>query len=84
MLISYFQVPGSHPLRFFLWGYAKHLIYDETTNNDLLTIDDLYLKSAEAMEVIRDGMENIPINEQILRRINLCIEQNGGLIEHLL
>lgn len=74
--------PDLTPLDFFLWGNAKHLVYDNT--EDVATVEILRLRITEAMEQIRANMENIPINEQILRRANLCLQANGSTFENLI
>lgn len=63
---------------FYLWGYLKDVVYEHapTTREDM-------------MHRIRTACENIPravlhrTVEQFQQRIELCIQQNGGVFEHL-
>lgn len=63
---------------FYLWGYLKDVVYEHapTTREDM-------------MHRIRTACENIPravlhrTVEQFQQRIELCIQQNGGVFEYL-
>lgn len=64
---------------FYLWGYIKNLVYNNRPDN-----------RAEMEQRIRDACQNIP-REVLLntvnsfrKRIQLCLQQNGGTFEHLL
>lgn len=61
---------------FYLWGYLKDVVYEHapTTREDMMH---------------RTACENIPravlhrTVEQFQQRIELCIQQNGGVFEYL-
>lgn len=63
---------------FYLWGYLKNVVYERpvTTRENM-------------MNRIRTACQNIPrivllrTVEEFERRIGLCIQQNGGIFEHL-
>ncbi|KYQ51099.1 hypothetical protein ALC60_09805, partial [Trachymyrmex zeteki] len=63
----------------YLWGYLKNVVYEQSPT----TRDDM-------MERIRTACAAIPKDvllatvRHFLRRINLCIEANGGHFEHIL
>lgn len=72
--------PDLTPLDYFLWGYVKDEVYK--TSYD--TIEDL----KAAIESILTQIHHIKIQNSILRslpkRVDYCIEKNGGHFEHLL
>lgn len=71
--------PDLTPLDFYLWGYVKDIVY---TNRPTTPVD---LKQR-----IRDAIANIPavvlrsVIGNFQRRLELCLNENGGNIEHLL
>lgn len=71
--------PDLTPLDFYLWGYIKDVVY----KNRPTTLDNLKAR-------IRDAITQIPqhvlrnVVTSFRRRLELCLEVNGGNIEHLL
>jgi len=71
--------PDLTPLDFYLWGYIKNVVYKDRP----ITAENLKRR-------IRDAIANIPqrvirnVVESFRRRLELCLEVNGGNIEHLL
>lgn len=71
--------PDLNPLDFFLWGYLQHRVQlneDETLEELRHTI------TAEIEEVPPHMLENVQPNMK--KRLRKCIQENGGLFEHLL
>lgn len=71
--------PDLSPLDFFLWGYLQGRVYQN------LPVDRENLKAR-----IRAACANITpqmlhdVRNNLMKRIAMCAEENGGLIEHLL
>lgn len=71
--------PDLSTLDFFLWGYLKNVVYSETPTT-----------RENMMERIISACRNIPRNvllstvNSFERRVQLCIDNNGGIFEHLL
>lgn len=71
--------PDLTPLDFYLWGFIKNVVY----TNRPTTPEDLQNRIRDAIaritpEVLRRVVGNFR------RRLELCLEVNGGNIEHLL
>lgn len=73
--------PDLSPLDFYLWGHLKNKIYEFGVNN-LNEIKDGI--TAEIENINNQGNVFHRLHEQIIRRLNLCINEEGGHIEHLL
>lgn len=71
--------PDFNPLDFFVWGYVKHRVYLTQPTN----MDNLRAKIIEAFQSITPEMLAATRNN-FVKRMDLAIQENGGLIEHLL
>jgi hypothetical protein len=68
--------PDLTPLNFFLWGYIKTKIYKTKVND----IDDLkYRIEKEIKDINKETLHNVFNN--IVKRLKLCIDVNGGTFE---
>lgn len=71
--------PSLSPLDYYLWGHMKDVVYSTPTNN----IDHLRLKILTAFESIQQGTLQKAV-DRMTKRINLCIQNQGGHFEQLL
>lgn len=71
--------PDLNPLDYFLWGHLKNIVYEQQLN----TVEDLDVRLQAAYQTLTPAMIQISIGS-IVRRAELCIEQQGGYFEHLL
>lgn len=70
--------PDLTPLDFFLWGYVK----DKVCATQPTTIADMKLRIERAFRDITDGtLQRVENNFRL--RVTQCIDQNGGVFEHL-
>lgn len=66
--------PDHNPMDFFVWPYLKNKVYTEPRPSNMI----------ELRHKIKTEMENIPedtlqnVRENLVRRLNKCIELNGG------
>lgn len=71
--------PDFNPLDFFVWGYLTDLVY----LNKPECIRDLEMKIYEAVDNITANMlENVQDN--FMKRMEKCLEEDGYIVEHLL
>lgn len=73
--------PDLNPLDFFLWGHLKSQVYATPIDRE----EDLLARIQDACNDIR----NMPgvlarVQQSMVRRCNLCMEQRGNHFEHLL
>lgn len=71
--------PCLNPLDYFLWGHLKDLVYSTPVEN----IEDLRRRITSSFRSIQARHIQLAI-DQIPRRVDLCIENNGGVFEHLM
>ncbi|KYN28572.1 hypothetical protein ALC57_02013 [Trachymyrmex cornetzi] len=71
--------PDLTPMDFFVWGYIRDQVYDSLPRNR----NDLIQKIQTASEKITPIMLS-KVRENLMRRIALCAEENGGHFEHVL
>ena len=73
------KVLRSYPVRFFLWGYIKDRVYvtKPTTREDMIN------RIRDVCQTITPAML-FNVRENIVKRIDKCIEQEGHIFEHLL
>lgn len=71
--------PDLSPLDFCIFGYIK----DKVFRSRLHTLQELREKILEVCNTINEGMLE-RIFENMKRRVNICIEAEGGHFEHLL
>jgi hypothetical protein len=70
--------PDLTPLDFFLWGFVKQKVYQEKPT----TSQDMKNRIRNVFQTIqRETLSNV--RETFIRRLNLCLEQNGQIFEHL-
>lgn len=73
--------PDLNPLHFFFWDHFKTLVYSTPVN----TREDLVQRILFTGGIIQNVTADFKaINRNLRRRIELCLEQNGGHFEHLL
>lgn len=69
------------PCDYFLWGTLKSKVYSSPLDSE----EELHrriLNAANSLKNNAQTMQRVQFN--FLRRINLCIEENGGHFENLL
>jgi hypothetical protein len=71
--------PDLTPLDFYLWGHLKAQVYAEKITN----VEHLRQCIIEACNAITPGIIKRVFLDWV-KRLNLCIENNGGHIEHVL
>lgn len=73
--------PDLNPLDFFLWGTLKQKIYCEGSN----TVDSLKNKiQIKIREMNADPQKLQRVRNNFLKRMRLCVRQNGGHFEQFL
>lgn len=70
--------PDLTPIDFFLWGYIKEKVYRVRPT----TAEDMRNRITEAFQSITENML-ARVRLSFERRLTFCIEENGGLFEHL-
>lgn len=71
--------PDLNMLDFFLWGELQHRV-NQIENR---SVDEIQEKVRDEMALITpDTLERV--HQNLFKRLRTCIEQNGGLFEHLL
>lgn len=71
--------PDLNPLDYFFWGKIKSAIYRHPVQN----VEELMGRITDAVAEVTPEMLQTSIND-LIRRANLCVEQEGGHFEHLL
>lgn len=65
----------------FFWGALKSKVYSSPINTE----DELWARIQNVSQSIKNNAEMLQrVQFNFLRRINLCIQENGGHFEHLL
>jgi len=73
--------PDLNPPDFFFWGHLKTLVY----STPVLTLEELQQRIIFTSNIIQHVMMDFrKIRQNFYRRIELCVQQNGGHFEHLL
>lgn len=72
--------PDLTPLDFFLWGYLKSVVYIEPIED----MADLYNKTYASVAAINRHTLQKVCNEELLKRYNMCIHEEGRNFEHLM
>lgn len=70
--------PDLTKMDFFMWGYVKEKVYQTAPT----TRDDMKIRIRRAFEEISEQML-VNVSRSFLARARLCIQENGGHIEHL-
>lgn len=73
--------PNLTPLDFYLWGHLNSKVYEYRPNN-LNELQDRI--NAEIVNINNDRNIFRKIENNLLRRLNLCVNEGGGHIEYLL
>jgi uncharacterized heparinase superfamily protein len=70
------------PLGFYLWGWMKREVYKEKVN----TKDELVARIMNSAALIKQKRKDDlrRATRTIARRVEKCIEVDGGIFEHLL
>lgn len=72
--------PDITPLDFFVWGYIKNLVYD----SPVTTKEDMKCRVRRAFNSMDNNFIHAATSRSLLKRIMLCLRENGGVFEHLL
>jgi hypothetical protein len=67
------------PLDFFLWEYVKSRVYEEVPK----TSEDMKLRIRAAFRAVTAQMLR-NVKRSFFLRLNLCLNENGMLFEHLI
>jgi hypothetical protein len=70
--------PDLNPADYWLWGYLKHKVYGRQPKN----LQDLKLFIEEELRAIKKSMMRSAVFN-ILDRLNMVLQLNGGHIEHM-
>jgi hypothetical protein len=73
------SVAGSNFDGFFLWGHLKEQVYVDPPR----TIEDLVVRLQAAVTTVDANMLR-RVRENAVRRTAVCLEMDGGRLEHLL
>lgn len=71
--------PDLTPLDFFLWGYLKTEVYKQRSND----VDELRERIIAVINDINNSNMLEDVGRNFLKRINLCLQNNGSHIEQL-
>lgn len=71
--------PDLTPMDFFAWGFIRDQVYKTLPTNR----DELIEKIQTASRNITPLMLN-KVRQNFMRRVALCLENNGGYLEHML
>jgi hypothetical protein len=71
--------PDVPPPDFFLWGHLKGHVY----NTNPHTIEDMKMNISEATASINQRTLH-RVAQNMVKRVNACIQENGGYFQHLL
>lgn len=71
--------PDLNPLDYFFWGHLKNVVHEQQIN----TLEELDARLNAAYQTVTPATIQRSI-ASIVRRAQLCIEQQGGYFEHLL
>lgn len=73
--------PDLNPCDFFIWGALKTKVYEVQINN----AEQLWNRIQNAVNALRENDDVLRrVHFNFLRRVDLCINEGGGHIEHLL
>lgn len=72
--------PDLTPLDFFLWGYVKNLVY----KNQYESVHELQTELRRIILNIHHNKIKKSTGSEIIKRVRLCIQQEGTHFEHLI
>lgn len=73
--------PDLTPMDSFFWGFLKNIVY-KNSNNNIQVIKDRIQLEINNLNVDTESISRAILN--LRRRYQLCVDNNGGHIEHLL
>lgn len=74
------EIPRSNPVRFFLGGYVKNVVYKNQYEN----VHELQAELRRIILNIHHTIIKKSTGSEIMKRARLCIEQDGKHFEHLI
>lgn len=74
--------PDLTPLDFFLWGYLKDKVYGQ--GRPLTSKEDCQDKIRASLNELSPESIRKATSGELLRRVHLCLRQNGGIFENFL
>lgn len=75
--------PDLNPLDFSIWGYLKHAVY----SNNILSLEHLKQLIVEKIETLSEDFEEdflLNVCDHFKERVEICAQQEGRHVEHLL
>lgn len=73
--------PDMTPMDYFLWGTLKEMVYSRSVNTE----EELWGRIQNGVDMLKNDAEMMQrVQFNFLRRINHCLQENGGHFEHLL
>ena len=72
--------PDLTPLDYFLWGTIKNRVYA----NPATTKEDMQTRLRQALQTIEPESISKATHSNFLKRVEKCLQVNGGHFEHLL
>lgn len=72
--------PDLTPMDFYLWGHFKEIVYEVNITSE----EQLKERIEDAALRIREELQTTDLKRSIRRRFWHCIQNNGGLFEHIL
>ena len=72
--------PDLSPLDYFLWGYLKNVVYQTPTRY----IEDLQNKIRLACAGVTQETLRAVTNDELIKRYEMCVQNNGETFEHLI
>jgi len=79
--IQLFEV-GANTSEFFLWGWVKSKVYKEKVNTREELVACIMNSAALIKQNLQDDLRSA--TRTIAKRVEKCIEVDGGIFEHLL
>lgn len=74
--------PDLNPMDFYFWGHMKTLVYNGVDINDEDELRHRVFQAAETIRAMPNTLERVRNNW--LRRLQACVDSDGGHFEHLL
>ena len=71
--------PDLNPTDFYPWGFLKDIVYQENPQ----TIEELKTAITAKIRAIPKE-ECVKVIDNFTRRVQVCLQQNGGHLEHIL
>ena len=73
---------GAYRSEFFLWGRMKSEVYKEKVNTRDKLVARIMISAALVKQERQDGLRRA--TRTVAKRVEKCIEVDGGIFEHLL